>query len=118
MKRISDSGTKIAQTGEKAKPLPDVISPIPNPKLRNDDSGHGKFGAGRGARKHEGIDIEAPPGTPIQSAVDGTVERIGEPYRPGHRLHGKFTIIWVRGNDGRCTDISTPRLETAMATLP
>lgn len=101
LKRISDSGTKIAQTGEKAKPLPDVISPIPNPKLRNDDSGHGKFGAGRGARKHEGIDIEAPPGTPIQSAVDGTVERIGEPYRPGHRLHGKFTIIWVRGNDGR-----------------
>lgn len=53
------------------------------------------FGAGRdgGARRHEGIDIFAPRGTPVIAAEQGLVSRVGDTPRGGKN-------VWVRG-DGR-----------------
>ena len=51
--------------------------------------------AARGAnRKHEGIDIFAPRGTPVQSATEGIVMRVGE-----NRLGGQ--VVWVLGPGGQ-----------------
>ncbi|NQT06360.1 MAG: M23 family metallopeptidase [Candidatus Omnitrophica bacterium] len=45
---------------------------ISNPKIRNDSMGEGHFGAKRkNGRKHTGVDILAPVGTPVKSAVSG-----------------------------------------------
>ncbi len=52
------------------------------------------FGAPRtGDRKHEGVDIFAPRGTPVVSTTRGIVSRIGE-----NRLGGK--VVWVLGPGG------------------
>ena len=52
------------------------------------------FGAPRpGDRKHQGIDIFAPRGTPVVSATRGIVARIGE-----NSLGG--TVVWVLGPAG------------------
>lgn len=52
------------------------------------------FGAPRpGDRKHQGIDIFAPLGTPVVSTTRGIVARIGE-----NRLGG--TVVWVLGPGG------------------
>ena len=79
-----------------------AVSPVPNPKMRHDLIGSGAFGASRGGgtRKHLGVDLEAPAGSPVRSPVDGVVEKIGDPYRKGHRLHGQFNTIWIRTKTG------------------
>jgi len=52
------------------------------------------FGAPRaGDRKHQGIDIFAPRGTPVVSATRGIVARVGE-----NSLGG--TVVWVLGPGG------------------
>ncbi|MGH6611462.1 MAG: M23 family metallopeptidase, partial [Burkholderiaceae bacterium] len=52
------------------------------------------FGAPRpGDRKHQGIDIFAPRGTPVTSATRGIVSRVGE-----NNLGG--TVVWVLGPGG------------------
>lgn len=53
------------------------------------------FGVARdaGRRKHEGIDVFAPRGTPVLSATPGRVTRVGETPRGGKQ-------VWVR-HDGR-----------------
>lgn len=53
------------------------------------------FGAARdgGRRRHEGIDIFAPRGTPVVAAEEGRVTRVGETPRGGKQ-------VWVQG-DGR-----------------
>ena len=101
------TGTQLAQLsapGQKARPggLPLAVSPVPNPKMRHDLIGSGAFGASRGGgtRKHLGVDLEAPAGSPVRSPVDGVVEKIGDPYRKGHRLHGQFNTIWIRTKTG------------------
>lgn len=47
-----------------------------------------------GARQHEGIDIFAKRGTPVQAATEGIVMRVGE-----SRLGGQ--VIWVLGPGGQ-----------------
>ncbi len=101
------TGTQLAQLsahGPKARlgGLPSAVSPVPNPKRRNDLIGSGAFGASRGGgtRKHQGVDLEAPAGSPVRSPVDGAVEKIGDPYRKGHPLHGQFNTIWIRTKTG------------------
>ena len=78
----------------------EMFSPVENPTIRNDDKGFGNFGKGREKRvrdpdgrvrviryKHQGIDLNARPGSMIRSPVDGTVERIGDPYGDGEIRH-------------------------------
>lgn len=61
-----------------------IKSPIPSPKLRgNDKHGSGAFGASRGARKHEGVDIVATPGENVFSPMAGEVSRVGYAYGAG-----------------------------------
>ena len=52
------------------------------------------FGVGRdgGARRHEGIDIFAPRGTPVIAAEAGVVTRVGDTPRGGKN-------VWVRGDN-------------------
>ncbi len=75
-------------------------SPIPEPKYRKDNQGGSFFGDRRGARRHKGVDIAAEAGTPVTSPVWGRVE-IRDSYGPGHPLVGRFTNVWVHGDDGR-----------------
>ena len=56
---------------------------MPTLEIRKaDPQGAGHFGASRdgGRRKHLGIDLAAPAGTPVTSPLDGTVARLGWPY--------------------------------------
>ena len=52
------------------------------------------FGGDRdgGARRHEGIDIFAPRGTPVIAAEEGRVSRVGDTPRGGKN-------VWVRGDN-------------------
>ena len=52
-------------------------------KLRNDGWGEGHFGASRGSRLHEGVDITGKRGCYVCSPVDGFVVREGKPYADG-----------------------------------
>lgn len=50
-------------------------------KIRGRDAwGSGRFGASRGGRIHNGVDIEAEPGSIVESLNGGTVTKIGYPY--------------------------------------
>lgn len=55
------------------------------------DTWHGARGGGR---RHEGIDIFAPRGTPVHSATEGIVLRVGT-----NRLGGQ--VVWVLGPGGQ-----------------
>lgn len=59
-----------------ASDMPPMTNPVPGGKMRGDDAwGSGHFGASRGKRKHQGIDIVVSPGSTVSSPVDGTVMR-------------------------------------------
>ena len=45
-----------------------------------DKYGSGAYGAPRGSRTHNGVDLGAYPGLPIISVCDGTLTKIGYPY--------------------------------------
>ena len=47
-----------------------------------------------GARRHEGVDISAPRGTPAVAAADGTITRTGE-----SKLGGR--VVWLADNQGQ-----------------
>lgn len=49
-------------------------------RMRNDAAGKGHFGAPRGMRLHQGLDLEVEPGEPVFSPVDGRFIRAGYPY--------------------------------------
>ena len=46
-----------------------------------DGRGCGHFGASRGTRKHNGVDMACRPGTPVGSPVKGQVTKLGYPYK-------------------------------------
>lgn len=70
---------------EPPKTLPLPIAGVPPAALRD------SWGAVRsGGRKHQGIDIFAPKGTPVRSTTRGLVFRIGE-----NRLGGN--VVWIFG---------------------
>lgn len=54
-----------------------LIAPQPR---GTDKHGSGAFGASRGNRSHNGIDLAAPPGAVCLAGVNGTVTKIGFPY--------------------------------------
>ena len=81
--------------------LPPAVPPMPNPKIRDDDEGDGRFGTWRKGRdnkryKHQGVDLEVPPGAEIKSPVEGKVDQFTDPYRKNHPLHGRYETIWIR----------------------
>ena len=47
----------------------------------------------RGRRKHMGVDIPMPPGTPIRVARDGVVSATGTNSTPGFRGYGNFVLV-------------------------
>ena len=53
--------------------------------MRNDPAGLGHFGAPRGMRLHQGLDLRVQPGEPVFSPVDGRFVRAGYPYRNDSR---------------------------------
>ena len=58
-----------------------ISNPILNGTIRKSDKwGQGHFGAPRGTRKHNGIDIVTQLGTPVLSPIEGKVIRISYPY--------------------------------------
>lgn len=79
---------------------PTSRSPVPNPVIRDDLEGDGRFGTSRKGRLHEGIDILAKPGEEVVSPVDGEINRITDAYKDGP-LVGQFNAITIDGDDGR-----------------
>lgn len=70
---------------EPPKNLPVPIASVPPAALRD------TWGAARsGGRRHQGIDIFAPKGTPVRSTTRGLVFRVGQ-----NRLGGK--VVWIFG---------------------
>jgi murein DD-endopeptidase MepM/ murein hydrolase activator NlpD len=67
------------------KTLPLPVASVPPVPLRD------SWGASRGGgRKHEGIDIFAPKGTPVRTTTRGLVSRVGQ-----NRLGGN--VVWIFG---------------------
>jgi len=68
-----------------------LINPVKNGKVRNSDKwGKGHYGASRGSRAHNGLDIEAQHKQDIASPIDGTVVRKPYPYADDTRYTGVF----------------------------
>lgn len=58
-----------------------LVNPIKNGTIRKSDKwGEGAFGAARGSRKHNGLDISATNGQDILSPINGKVTRKSFPY--------------------------------------
>lgn len=62
-----------------------------------DSQGCGYFGAPRGRRKHNGIDLLCDPETMIQSPIEGIVTKIGYPYGDSKKRHIRYIQV-SRGN--------------------
>ena len=70
--------------------LNERIQPHPNPqfypitspyqKIRNDSQGDGFFGASRGRRRHNGIDILVTSGSAVYCPIEGVMFRMAYPY--------------------------------------
>lgn len=52
----------------------------PYQKVRNDPRGEGHFGASRGRRRHNGLDIIVTPNTAVYSPIEGVIFRMAYPY--------------------------------------
>ncbi len=67
--------------------------PIPVARVQKHDIADTWGGARSEGRKHEGVDIFAPTGTPIYASSDGMIVKIG-----WNRLGGKTVTIWGPGD--------------------
>jgi len=66
-----------------------ALSPPLNPMIIRDDSqGSGYFGAPRGSRTHQGLDLVCAKGQPVHSPIDGTLNRYASPYADDLRWKG------------------------------
>lgn len=66
---------------------------------KNDSWGSGAFGASRGGRKHNGVDLVVATGSAIKATFSGTVTKIGYPY--GDDLSYRYVQITNSGYDLR-----------------
>ncbi len=65
-----------------------IESPVPGPVVRNDGWGQGHFGASRGGKQHDGLDLVVIPTQPIFSMIDGVIEKYEQCYTTDPRWHG------------------------------
>ncbi|UUC45590.1 M23 family metallopeptidase [Flavobacterium cerinum] len=62
---------------------------VPNQKIRGCDAhGCGSFGASRGGRTHNGVDVVVTPGQNIVSPISGTITRFPYPYKGDFNYKG------------------------------
>ncbi len=82
------------QLNQRSYPYPHPqFYPITSPyqKIRNDSQGDGFFGASRGRRTHNGIDILVTPGSAVYCPIEGVMLRMAYPYgtaRGNHQWEG------------------------------
>jgi murein DD-endopeptidase MepM/ murein hydrolase activator NlpD len=58
-----------------------------------DSQGCGHFGASRGTRKHNGVDLVCDLDTPINSPISGMVTKIGWPYGDKDKQHIRYVQV-------------------------
>ncbi len=94
---IAQASTVETNSAEEQEPL-SFKGPINKSTIREDDPyGSGHYGAPRGRRTHNGIDIKASPGQPVTSPVSGTFVRRANPYKDDSNYSGVF----IKTDDGR-----------------
>ena len=90
------------QTADSGGDLPPMTNPVPGGRIRGDDGppyGSGDFGASRGGRRHDGVDVEAEPGTSVVSPVSGRVT-IGDPYDDDPVKRRIYQSVRIETEDG------------------
>lgn len=77
--------------------IPPTFYPITRPaqKMRNDTQGDGHFGASRGRRRHNGLDIIVTPGSAVYCPIEGFMKRVAHPY--GGRRNKKWLGCAIEG---------------------
>lgn len=75
-----------------------MLSPIIRPTIRVDQAGDGHFGASRGERSHDGIDLVCRPDQIIRSPISGEITRVVYSYRDdlsfqGIEIKNKICIV-------------------------
>lgn len=75
-----------------------MIKIIP-PMRTADRYGSGAYGAPRGKRKHNGIDLAVMQGSVVLSHGSGVVSKIGYPYNPKDPLKGHLRYVQVSEGD-------------------
>ena len=74
--------------------------PVPNllalPIRQCDDWGCGHYGASRGDRTHNGVDVICPPGREVCAGISGTVTKLGYPYSDD--LSFRYVQVTVGGS--------------------
>lgn len=58
-----------------------------------DTQGCGHWGASRGSRRHNGVDLECNIGTSINAPISGKVTKLGFPYGASDKLHLRYVEI-------------------------
>jgi len=85
-------GLSIAARASAAAVFPQVASvllpPVTPATIRSDSAGDGHFGASRGSRSHEGLDLIVTRGQLIHSPISGTLNRYAYPYATDLRWKG------------------------------
>ncbi len=78
--------------------IPPTFFPVVQPaqKMRNDTRGDGHFGASRGRRVHNGLDIVTSPGSAVYCPIEGIMKRMAYPYGMSRR-NVKWTGCVVDG---------------------
>ena len=67
----------------------EIASPTgPMPVVRDDEWGSGRFGANRGRKQHDGLDLIITPGQPTFSMITGNVEKYEQCYTKDTRWTG------------------------------
>lgn len=65
------------------------------PERATDAQGSGAYGAPRGARTHNGIDLACYPGSAICAIRPGSVTKIGYPYQPNDPDKSHFRYVQI-----------------------